>query len=88
MGIAILREFLRIQPEALNLLSLNEVTYENTEELYENELVKSQATMMIRTFDTVIDSLHQYESVEGTLKQLGKTNFSNSVTESHYSGMA
>lgn len=44
--------------------------------------------MIIQTFDTAISQLHDFQSIEDTLKQLGKSHFTRDVTESHYEGLA
>jgi hypothetical protein len=41
--------------------------------MYENFAVKTHAKDMIRTFDLAINSLNDYEAIEGALKQYGKT---------------
>lgn len=44
--------------------------------------------MIIQTFDTAIGSLDDFESIQDTLKQMGKSHFARSVTEHHYDGLA
>lgn len=44
--------------------------------------------MIIKTFDTAIGSLGDYEAIEATLKQLGKAHYARDVTVSHYNGLA
>ena len=44
--------------------------------------------MIIQTFDTAIGSLQDFDSIEGTLEQLGKSHFTRAVTEHHYDGLA
>ena len=52
IGLAILKEFFQIQPEALRLFSFKDVA-----DPFENQLVKNHAKLIIQTFNTAIDAL-------------------------------
>ena len=83
VGLAILKELFAAQPETLQLFSFKDAT-----QLYEDLMVKNHAKMIMKTFNTAINSLHDFDSLEDTLERLGKSHFSRNVTEHHYDGLA
>ena len=67
----------------MNLFSFRHLT-----DPFEKDQVKDHAKKIIQTFDTAINSLHDYDAIEETLKRLGKTHSQRDITEENYAKLA